>query len=121
VRSHVLAERVLAVCDILPRGSMPPDFSDPVKSDVPTLILSGALDPVTPPQYGVEVAKTLANSKHVVAAGYGHVVSPHACAPRLIAAFIDEAGFKTLPKSCLDYFATSARPPFFTSLLEASP
>ena len=121
VRTHVLAERILAVCDIWPRGSMPPDFSDPVKSDVPTLILSGALDPVTPPQYGVEVARTLANSKHVVAAGYGHVVSPHACAPRLIAAFIDEAGFKTLPKSCLDYFATSTRPPFFTSLLEASP
>ena len=121
VRTHDLAQRVLAVCDIWPRGTMPSDFAEPVKSDIPVLILSGGLDPVTPPQYGAEVAKSLPNSKHIVAAGYGHVVSPHACAPRLIAAFIDDAGFAKLPNSCLAYFATSTRPPFFTSLLEASP
>jgi len=121
VRTRNLAQRVLAVCDIWPRGAMPPDFAEPVKSDIPVLILSGGLDPVTPPQYGAEVAKTLPNSKQIVAAGYGHIVSPHACGPRLIASFIDDAGFPKLPNSCVEYFATSTRPPFFTSLLEASP
>jgi len=81
------------------------------------LILSGGLDPVTPPANGEKVAQTLPNSRHVVAAGYGHIVSPHACTPRLIAKFIDEAGFATLPQSCLDYLATSKPPPLFASLL----
>ena len=97
---------------------LPPDFHAPLTSDTPVLILSGGLDPVTPPANGKRVAETLPNSRHVIAAGYGHIVSPHACAPRLIEKFIDEAGFGTLPQSCLDYFATSVRPPLFASLLE---
>jgi pimeloyl-ACP methyl ester carboxylesterase len=46
-----------------------------VKSDVPVLILSGGLDPVTPPANGAEVAKSLPRSRHIVAQGYGHIVS----------------------------------------------
>ena len=80
--------------------------------------MSGGLDPVTPPANGELVAKSLSDSRHVIAAGYGHIVSPHACAPRLIEKFIDTAGFATLPQSCLDYLAASKRPPTFSSLLE---
>ena len=83
---------------------MPADFDAPVVSDKPVLILSGGLDPVTPPADGEEVAKTLSHSRHIVARGYGHIVSPHACAPRLIATFVDEAGFATLPPSCIELF-----------------
>jgi hypothetical protein len=54
----------------------------------------------------------------VIAAGYGHIVSQHACAPQLIDKFIGEAGFSSLPQSCLDYFATSGRPLLFASLLQ---
>ncbi len=71
------------------RGSRRRDPT-PVESDVPALILSGGLDPVTPPANGAEVAKTLSASRHIVARGYGHIVSPHACGPRLIAAFVDD-------------------------------
>jgi len=74
---------------------------------------------VTPPANGELVAKTLSNSRHVIAAGYGHIISPHACAPRLIEKFIDVAGFSTMPQSCLDYLATSKRPAPFSSLLES--
>jgi pimeloyl-ACP methyl ester carboxylesterase len=98
---------------------VPKDFYAPLVSDRPVLLLSGALDPVTPPARGELVAKTLSNSLHVVAAGYGHIVSPHACAPQLIAKFVDEAGFRSLPRSCLDYFAASRRPTLFDSLLES--
>ena len=77
---------------------------------MPVLILSGGLDPVTPPANGTEVAKTLRASRHIVARGYGHIVSPHACAPRLIAAFIDEPSFATLPQSCVEHFEKSTRP-----------
>lgn len=110
-RVRVLARRTLAVCDQWPKGSYPKDFTQPVTSDVPVLLLSGGLDPVTPPAYATEVAKGLRNSRHVVAKGFGHIVSPHACAPRLIAAFVDEAGFTRLPQSCIDFLERSQRPP----------
>jgi pimeloyl-ACP methyl ester carboxylesterase len=99
------------VCDQWPKGALPADFMQPVKSDVPVLLLSGGLDPVTPPEYAVEVAKGFPNSRHVVAQGFGHIVSPHACAPRLIAAFVDEPGFRTLPQACIDFLEHTQRPP----------
>ncbi|HSD00054.1 MAG TPA: alpha/beta fold hydrolase [Casimicrobiaceae bacterium] len=110
-RVRALARRTLAVCDQWPKGSFDGDFAQPLRSNVPTLLLSGGLDPVTPPAYGDEVARTLPHSRHIVARGFGHIVSPHACAPRLIAAFVDEAGFTTLPKACIDFFEHSHRPP----------
>jgi pimeloyl-ACP methyl ester carboxylesterase len=119
LRAPALARTNLAACDGWPRPPLPPDFNAPLASDKPVLILSGGLDPVTPPANGKRVAETLPNSRHVIAAGYGHIVSSHACAPRLIEKFIDEAGFNTLPQSCLDHLATSTRPPIFTSLLQA--
>ena len=117
LRAPVLAERNLEACLGWPRTSPPADFFSPLASDKPVMILSGGLDPVTPPANGDRVAQTFSNSRHIIAAGYGHIVSPQACTPRLIAKFIDEAGFGTLPQSCLDYLATSKRPPLFASLL----
>jgi pimeloyl-ACP methyl ester carboxylesterase len=118
LRAPSLAARNLAACDGWPRPPLPADFYLPLTSAVPTLILAGGLDPVTPPANGDLVSKSLSNRRHVIATGYGPIVSPHACAPRLIEKFIDTAGFATLPQSCLDYLATSKRPPIFSSLLE---
>ena len=44
---------------MLAEGRGRADAATPVESDVPVLILSGGLDPVTPPANGAEVAKTL--------------------------------------------------------------
>jgi pimeloyl-ACP methyl ester carboxylesterase len=110
IRSKALAERALAVCDVWPHQSVPADSAAPVASDIPVLMLSGGLDPVTPPAGGNLVAMTLPRSRHIVAAGYGHIVSPHACAPRLIAAFVDDPTFATLPASCVRHFETSTPP-----------
>ena len=118
LRAPELARRDLAACDGWPRPRVPADFYAPVVSDKPVLILSGGLDPVTPPAAGEEVARTLSHSRHIVAAGYGHIVSPHACAPRLIEKFVEDAGFASLPSSCVTYFAGSVRPPLYSSLLE---
>jgi pimeloyl-ACP methyl ester carboxylesterase len=118
LRAPSLAASNLEACEGWPHPPLPADFHTPLTSSVPTLILSGGLDPVTPPANGELVAKSLSNSRHVIATGYGHIVSPHACAPRLIEKFIDSAGFATLPQPCLDYLAASKRPPIFSSLLE---
>ncbi len=110
IRSQALAERVLAVCDVWPRGKAPADAVKPVVSDVPILILSGALDPVTPPANGAEVARTLTHSRHIVARGFGHIVSPHVCAPRLIASFLDDPTFASLPATCIARLESSEAP-----------
>jgi pimeloyl-ACP methyl ester carboxylesterase len=119
VRAKTLALRALAVCDVWPRGNALPDQTKPVTSDVPALILSGALDPVTPPANGAEVAKTLRRSRHIVASGYGHIVSPHACGPKLIASFIDDPSFASLPPACIEHFEHSTRPPLWPDRLGA--
>lgn len=47
---------------------------EPVRSDIPTLILSGQYDPVTPWQWAEEVQKNLPNSFHYVYADAAHAV-----------------------------------------------
>jgi len=116
-----IADNVIKACDVWPRGSVPADFAQPVVSDRPVLLFSGAMDPVTPPAYGALVAKTLANSKHIVASGYGHIVSPNVCGPRLVASFVDEAGFGRLSESCIAYFEKSRAPPIWPDRLEPQP
>ncbi len=116
-----IAANVIAVCDVWPHGSAPVDFALPVTSDKPVLLFSGGIDPVTPPANGTLVATTLSNSRHVVAKGYGHIVSPNACGPRLIAAFVDSAAFGALPASCIAYFERSAAPPLWPDRLEPQP
>ncbi|GIK85298.1 MAG: alpha/beta hydrolase [Betaproteobacteria bacterium] len=121
LRAGRLARAALDVCDVWPRGDAADGHATPVASDLPILMLSGALDPVTPPAYAEEVGRTLANHRHVVAAGYGHIVSPHACGPRLVAAFVDRAGFDTLPSACIERFANAKRPPLWTGRLGPAP
>jgi pimeloyl-ACP methyl ester carboxylesterase len=120
-RIRHLAAQSIAVCDHWPKGTYPADFATPVQSDVPVLLLSGGLDPVTPPQYAAEVAKHLPNSRQVVARGFGHIVSPNACGPRLIAAFVDTAGFTKLPESCVTFFEQSTPPPPWPDRLAPQP
>ncbi|MGD2116350.1 MAG: alpha/beta fold hydrolase, partial [Acidobacteriota bacterium] len=61
-----------AACTVWPRGEIPTDFFEPVRSEVPVLLASGALDPVTPPAQGAGVAKFLPNSLHLVVPSGAH-------------------------------------------------
>ena len=59
-------------------------------SDVPTLLLSGGYDWLTPPAWGREAARSLSSSRHVVFRAQGHgVVIQDPCAARLRDSFID--------------------------------
>ncbi|MCC7328474.1 MAG: alpha/beta fold hydrolase [Burkholderiales bacterium] len=116
-----LALQSIAVCGVWPRGRMPGDFADAVHSDKPALLFSGGMDPVTPPAYGAQVLQGLTNGRHIVAPGYGHIVSVHACAPRLIAAFVDAAGFDKLPPTCVAHFENSVPPPLWPNRLGPQP
>lgn len=97
-----IVDRVQAQCAVWPKGEAPRDFKEPVRSDKPVLILSGELDPVTPPRYGQQVAKTLPNSRHLVLKGQGHTVLMRGCMPKLARKFVDEQKPRELDASCLD-------------------
>lgn len=106
---HLLETRMKA-CEFWPKGTVPANYYQPVESPVPTLILSGELDPVTPPSWGDAVAGSLPNSRHLVAPGTGHGVVGTACGMRIIRDFFARATTEGLHESCL---ALLKRPPFF--------
>ena len=99
---RALVDDFVRACAFWPRGKLPADYYEPVTSDVPALILSGGIDPATPPRHGEAVAKTLKNARHLVAPHLGHGVSLHGCAPRLIESFIRKADAAALDGKCLE-------------------
>ena len=99
-------------CGFWPRGEVDPSFYEPVQSPIPTLILSGAIDPVTPPVWGESIAKTLPNSRHLVFPGTGHTAGGTGCGRRLIKAFIDAGTAANLDTSCVN---AVTRPPYFVT------
>ena len=105
-------------CMMWPRGAVDPSFYEPVQSAIPTLILSGEIDPVTPPVWGEMIAKTLPNSKHIVMPGTGHTAGGTGCGRRLIKAFIDAGTAENLDTSCVDKIT---RPPYFVTPAGPSP
>jgi pimeloyl-ACP methyl ester carboxylesterase len=97
-----------------PRGEIPSDFLEPVRSNAPVLIFSGNLDPVTPPKYAEEVAKHLPNSRHVIIPEAGHGVdglTDSSCIDRIAIEFLDKGDAKNLDVSCVDRMKP---PPFVT-------
>ncbi len=101
-------------CGMWPRGEIPSDFFEPVRSNARVLIFSGNMDPVTPPRYGEEVARNLPNSRHVIIPEAGHGVdglSDAGCIDRIAIEFLDTGNAKNLDVSCVERMA---RPPFVT-------
>ncbi len=80
----------------------PTDISTPVKSALPVLLLSGELDPATPPSWA-ELAKVdMSNATHLIAPHATHGVAQQSCANSLIAKFIDAGNMQDIDTSCLD-------------------
>jgi pimeloyl-ACP methyl ester carboxylesterase len=96
-----VVESIKATCKSWPQGLIDEDFKDPVISDVPTLILSGGADPVTPPDYGDLVASTLENNYHIINGDEGHMQAAFGCIPVVLARFIEQASIEQLEDDCL--------------------
>ncbi len=84
------AEETVQTCqrwhiELLPRSDI-----EPVHSTIPTLLLSGAFDPITPPEYAASMLPYLPNVQHVVFpyGSHGQAVS-NPCANRIIQRFVD--------------------------------
>ena len=97
----------IKACAEWPQAKVEASFLDPVKSDVPVLLVSGELDPVTPPWLAQIVAKTLSRSKLVVVPNATH--NTYECIESVIADFIDKGTTEGLDVSCTEKIR---RPPF---------
>jgi pimeloyl-ACP methyl ester carboxylesterase len=112
---RLFVDQMALSCTVWPKGKMAADFTEPVKSDAPILILSGGLDPVTPSVHGEEVKKTLANALHLIAPGAGHGVANRGCALKLVKKFVETANIAGIDGECLK---KSPRPLFYEPLRE---
>jgi pimeloyl-ACP methyl ester carboxylesterase len=88
---RIFLQAIRAQCEVWPRGEVPDGFHDPVAAAVPTLLMSGERDPVTPPHYATRAAQT---------------------------AFIEQGSIEGLDTSCVENILPA---PFFTSLLGPDP
>jgi pimeloyl-ACP methyl ester carboxylesterase len=81
-----------AACANWPRGDVPAAFYTIPRSPAPVLLLSGGLDPVTPPRHAERVAKALGpKARSVVVANNGHNVTAIACMRDAVFHFINAA------------------------------
>jgi len=89
------------VCPFFPEYRPIDAFYQSITASIPTLILSGNLDPVTPPSNGAYPAKTLPNSHHIIVENASHTVAMSTCANVIINEFLTSKAPKALDESCL--------------------
>jgi pimeloyl-ACP methyl ester carboxylesterase len=103
--ANSMVEFYQRACPVWPHGERPANFHDAFKSSIPTLILSGEFDPVTPTRYAQAIARELSNVRVLVLKGQGHAVMMTRCTPGLISKFVNTLQPVALDASCLDSLA----------------
>lgn len=79
----------LEACDSWELEPAPAIENEPIVSDIPTLVLAGSFDPVTPPTWGKLAAKRLENVQFIEFPDVGHgIIDSSDCANDTIDAFI---------------------------------
>ena len=96
------------LCPAWPSGQAPPIENETVVSDIPTLLLAGAYDPITPPSGMDTIAAGLTTSYQFLFPHEGHGVVPTVCGAEIVGRFIDDPASPPDP-SCI---ASSPEPPW---------
>jgi pimeloyl-ACP methyl ester carboxylesterase len=88
---YVRHARELEICALWDLPPAPPLATAPVRSDIPTLILAGAYDPITPPEWGQAAAEGLENSYYYEFPSAGHSVNTdNDCLQEILTAFLKD-------------------------------
>ena len=89
------------LCDLWRAKARPPQVNAPVVSAIPALLLSGNLDPITPPAYAEQARETLSAAYSYVLPHVGHgILRSDRCAVRIATSFIAEP-LKEPDSSCI--------------------
>jgi pimeloyl-ACP methyl ester carboxylesterase len=84
-----LGKLTYRVCEGWGAGEADSIENEPVVSDVPTLLMAGEFDPVTPPAWARHAAETLVNGYFFEYPGVGHGASAEGCGREMMLAFLD--------------------------------
>lgn len=107
--SHFEAgELTYAICERWGAGEADASANADVISDIPTLLFTGASDPIVAPNWGRDAAAHLTNGYYFSFPGYGHGVgASHACPLSMIIAFVTDPTH-TPDASCMDEMEVAA-------------
>ncbi|MBA6291960.1 alpha/beta fold hydrolase [Colwellia sp. MB3u-70] len=89
-------------CAAWPTYQPSADFYQTVTADIPTLIMSGELDPVTPASNGEKSHVNLPNSHHIISKNNAHIVASTTCGIKIVNEFLEKQTPKELDESCLE-------------------
>jgi pimeloyl-ACP methyl ester carboxylesterase len=102
------------MCSAWPRGAVPAAFYSVLASHAPVLLLSGGVDPATPPRHGERVARALGPmAQHVVVPNAGHGVMAIGCVRDVVYRFIDATDDKDATAVDAGCVKAIPRPPAF--------
>jgi pimeloyl-ACP methyl ester carboxylesterase len=101
-----------AACQEWPRGDIPSNYIDPVKSDLPVLMISGEVDGSSPPWFAEDAMKFLRNGRRLKIRYLGHQVDGP-CLRDIFRDFVAAGSAKDLDTSCTEQIR---RPPFAMEL-----
>ncbi len=93
---------LVRLCEMWGAAEADPIEAEPVRVDVPALILTGEFDPFVPLEFAQGAAEYLPRAQSFVIPGHGHdVVSSSLCARKIMKQFLD-APEQTPDTSCLE-------------------
>ncbi len=91
IRSLTYLPFVQQVCGAWTINPPDPVENEPVVSDIPTLVVNGAFDPITPPNWAQQTAEALSNAYYYVFPGTGHgVLRSGDCGLSVMLSFLDD-------------------------------
>ena len=76
-------------CEVVDVGNVDRSFNEPVVSDIPTIVMGGEFDPITPPEWGRDQVQHLSRGTYFEYPGMGHAaVFSDACPASMALAFL---------------------------------
>lgn len=103
-------ERHIAACKDWPKGNIDSSYLEPVKSDLPVLMISGEVDGSSPTWFGESALKFLPNGRQIKIRYLGHQFEGR-CLRDIFTSFIKDGSAKDVDTSCTEKIR---RPPFAT-------
>jgi len=103
-----IVDAMVASCKPWPEGIIDDDFHEAVTGDVPVLALSGAADPITPPEYAELAITHLTNARHIVNPHQAHTQAPLGCTPSIMSQFVETKNPAELSLDCLQRLSPPA-------------
>jgi pimeloyl-ACP methyl ester carboxylesterase len=114
----MMREALVTMCSIWPKGLIDEGFKEPLSTDIPVLLLSGEVDPITPPRYAELAAVDLSNALLLTGRQQGHGMAPRGCTGDVMAEFVGEASVTGIDTSC---FERQFAMPFFLDFSGPAP